>query len=123
MDKDKMIYQALLWNDAAEDPPKKVGTLIILSYRHKKLDMQKINWGAEEDFERSRDGRVEMNWDLDEANTQKLMTLMKARSGKELIYKMYRRFRKDNTSPTSPFPISSWRTISRSTIMCTIKDT
>ena len=51
MDKDKMIYQALLWNDAAEDPPKKVGTLIILSYRHKKLDMQKINWGAEEDFE------------------------------------------------------------------------
>lgn len=90
-----MIYQALLWNDAAEDPPKKVGTLIILSYRHKKLDMQKINWGAEEDFKRSRDGRVEMNWDLDEANTQKLMTLMKARSGKELIYKMYRRFRKD----------------------------
>lgn len=123
MDKDKMIYQALLWNDAAEDPPKKVGTLIILSYRHKKLDMQKINWGAEEDFERSRDGRVEMNWDLDEANTQKLMTLMKARSGKELIYKMYRRFRKDKY--VADFAISHFFVENDIKVdyYCTIKDT
>ena len=94
MNKDTMIQQVALWNDAAEDPPKEVGSLIILAYRHKKFDMQKINWGAEIDFERSRNGRVEMNWDLDEANTQKLMTLMKARSGKELLYKMFKRFRK-----------------------------
>ena len=49
------------------------GTLLTIEYLNGKFYMVKVNWGTEEDWERSRDGEVEMNWCFDEENTRKIM--------------------------------------------------
>lgn len=83
-------YSEKLYDDAS----KKVGTMLAIGYDNGKFYMVKVNWGAEENRERSRDGEVEMNWYFDEVNTKKLMMRTGAKNGKYLIAEMVRRFSK-----------------------------
>lgn len=70
------------------------GTLLTIEYLNGKFYMVKVNWGAEEDWERSRDGEVEMNWCFDEENTRKIMLRTGTHNAKEMMQAMYERFGK-----------------------------
>lgn len=82
-------YSEKLYDDAS----KKVGTMLAIGYDNGKFYIVKVNWGAEEDRERSRDGEVEMNWYFDEENTKKQMLRTGTRNGKDLIAEIAKRFR------------------------------
>lgn len=58
--------------------------MLAIGYDNGKFYIVKVNWGAEEDWERSRDGEVEMNWYFDEENTKKLMLRTGTHNGKDL---------------------------------------
>lgn len=99
MKEDKFYhYEVVLQNDAEKDPDIAMGTLVVIGYENGKFFMHIVNWGAEEDYERSRYGIVEQGWLYDEENTQKLMEHLRVRTGKGLVNKMCRRF-KGRTSP------------------------
>ena len=68
--------------------------------------MVKVNWGAEEDWERSRDGEVEMNWYFDEENTKKIMLRTGTHSAKDMMQAMYERFGK--YKDFADFHIEKW---------------
>ncbi len=70
------------------------GTLLTIEYLNGKFYMVKVNWGTEEDWERSRDGEVEMNWCFDEENTRKIMLRTGTHNAKEMMQAMYERFGK-----------------------------
>lgn len=70
------------------------GTLLTIEYLNEKFCMVKVSWGAEEDWERSRDGEVEMNWCFDEENTRKIMLRTGTHNAKEMMQAMYERFGK-----------------------------
>lgn len=91
-------YEVVLQNDAEKDPNIAMGTLVVIGYENGKFFMHIVNWGAEEDYERSRRGIVEQDWLYNEENTRKLMEHLRVRTGKGLVNKMYRRF-KGRTSP------------------------
>lgn len=40
----------------------KIGSMCSMECSTEKFLLVKVNWGAEEDFERSRDGEVELSW-------------------------------------------------------------
>lgn len=77
-----------------DDGDKGIGTMLVIEFCDGKFSMEKVNWGTEEDVERSRDGEVEMTWIFDDENTQKLMLRTGTHNGKELIEEMNNRFRK-----------------------------
>ena len=70
------------------------GVLFAIGYRDEKFYMVKLYWGAEEDYERSRDGEVEMNWYFDEENTKKIMLRTGTHNAKDMMQAMYERFGK-----------------------------
>lgn len=70
------------------------GTLLTIEYLNGKFYMVKVNWGTEEDWVRSRDGEVEMNWCFDEENTRKIMLRTGTHNAKEMMQAMYERFGK-----------------------------
>lgn len=70
------------------------GTMFAIKYRDGKFYMVKVNWGAEEDWERSRDGEVEMNWYFDEENTRKLMLRTGTHNARDMMQALYQRFGK-----------------------------
>lgn len=70
------------------------GTLLTIEYLNGKFYMVKVNWGTEEDWVRSRDGEVEMNWCFDEENTRKFMLRTGTHNAKEMMQAMYERFGK-----------------------------
>lgn len=76
-----------------DDRGKSIGTMLSIAYDNGKFSMVKVNWGTEEDYERSRDGEVEMNWWFDEENTKKLMLRTGTHNGKDMIKAMYERFK------------------------------
>ncbi len=82
------------------------GSMIAIGYEAGRFYMVKVNWGAEEDYARSRDGIVEMNWFFNEENTMKLMQLMKVRTGRGLVGAMYRRFKR--YAHIADFPITDF---------------
>ena len=71
-----------------------VGTLFAIGYQDEKFYMVKVNWGAEEDWERSRDGEVEMTWSFDEENTKKIMLRTGTHNAKDMMKAMHERFGK-----------------------------
>ena len=84
-------YSIKLHDDAANS---RVGTMFAIGYQDEKFYMEKLNWGAEEDWERSRDGEVEMTWSFDEENTKKIMLRMGTHNAKDMMQVMYERFGK-----------------------------
>lgn len=82
-------------DDAANDPKVKIGSMIAIEYHNGRLSMVRVNWGDDEDWERSRDGEVELNWMFDEENTKKMMRLTGTNTGKSLINVLYERFKQN----------------------------
>lgn len=76
-----------------DDIDKSIGTMLSIAYDNGKFSIVKVNWGAEEDYERSRDGKVEMNWCFDEENTKKLMLRTGTHNGKDMLRALYERFK------------------------------
>lgn len=90
---EKRYYEAVLQNDAEKDPDISAGSLVVIGYKEEQFFMNVVNWGADEDYERSSRGIVEQDWLFDKENTRKLMECMGVRTGKGLIGKMNRRFK------------------------------
>lgn len=76
-----------------DDVGKSIGTMLAIAYDNGKFSMVKVNWGTEVDYERSRDGEVEMNWYFDEENTKKLMLRTGTHNGKDMLKALYERFK------------------------------
>lgn len=85
------IY-SVTFHDDAEDGSVDEGTLLALEYRDGKVYLVKVSWGAEEDWERSRDGEVEINWCFDEENIRKIMLRTGTHNVKDMMQAMYERF-------------------------------
>jgi hypothetical protein len=45
-----------------DDAPVRVGSMVCIECYEDVFQVVKLNWGAEEDYERSRNGEVEMSW-------------------------------------------------------------
>ena len=85
---------SIMFHDDAADGRVDEGTLLTIEYLNGKFYVVKVNWGTEEDWERSRDGEVEMNWCFDEENTRKIMLRTGTHNAKEMMQAMYERFGK-----------------------------
>ena len=85
---------SITFHDDAADGRVDEGTLLTIEYLNGKFYMVKVNWGTEEDWVRSRDGEVEMNWCFDEENTRKIMLRTGTHNAKEMMQAMYERFGK-----------------------------
>lgn len=90
---EECYYEAVLQNDAEKDPDISAGSLVVIGYKEGHFFMNVVNWGADEDYERSCRGIVEQDWLFDKDNTRKLMGYMGVCTGKGLIGKMSRRFK------------------------------
>ena len=55
-----------------DDAPAKVGSMACIECYEDVFLVAKLNWGAEEDYERSRDGEVEMSWRVVGASLERL---------------------------------------------------
>ena len=57
----------------------------------------KLNWGAPEDYERNRDGEVELSWTVQgEALTRLMKTCNNAKTPKDVVNYLYQRFSPHN---------------------------
>lgn len=83
-------HYSIILND---DVGKPIGTMLSIAYDNGKFSIVKVNWGAEEDYERSRVGEVEMNWYFDEENTKKLMLRTGTHNGKDMLRALHERFK------------------------------
>lgn len=96
-------YSIKFRDDAADS---RVGTMFAIGYQDEKFYMVKLNWGAEEDWERSRDGEVEMTWSFDEENTKKIMLRTGTHNAKDMMQAMTDRFSKHGDF--ADFYIEKW---------------
>lgn len=87
-------HYSITFHDDAANGSVDMGTLFAIEYKDMKFYMIKVNWGAEEDYERSRDGEVEMNWCFDEENTKKIMLRTGTHNVKDMMQAVYERFGK-----------------------------
>lgn len=71
-----------------------VGEGIYFIYEKGRCFLNHYHWGAEEDFERNRDGIVEFNYIWDEENAKRLMRQTRTNSGRDLLKAIYKRFKK-----------------------------
>lgn len=85
---------SIKFHDSAEYGHVDVGSMFAIGYQDEKFYMIKVYWGAEEDYERSRDGEVEMNWYFDEENTKKIMLRTGTHSARDMMQEMADRFSK-----------------------------
>lgn len=85
---------SIKFHDSAENGQVDVGSMFAIGYQDEKFYMVKVYWGAEEDYERSRDGEVEMNWYFDEENTKKIMLRTGTHNARDMMQAMADRFSK-----------------------------
>lgn len=83
-------HYSIILND---DVGKSIETMLSIAYDNGKFSIVKVNWGTEEDYERSHNGEVEMNWCFDEENTKKLMLRTGTHNGKDMLRALYERFK------------------------------
>ena len=76
---------SIKFHDSAENGRVDVGSMFAIGYQDEKFYMVKVYWGAEEAYERSRDGKVEMNWYFDEENTKKIMLRTGTHNAKDMM--------------------------------------
>lgn len=86
-------HYSIRFRDDAEKGKTDMGTLIAMEYGNGLFQLVKINWGAEEDYERSRDGIVEMYWLFDIENTKNLMLRTGTHDAKDMMNALYERFK------------------------------
>ena len=77
---------------------KTMGTHITVIYWDECCQVVKVNWGADIDYEYSRDGEVEMTLIFDEENTKKLMLRTGTHNGADMVSAMAERFKKHGSS-------------------------
>lgn len=87
-------YYSITFHDDAADGSVEEGTMFAIEFRDGSFSMVKVYWGAVEDWERSSDGEVEMNWYFDEENTKKIMLRTGTHNAKDMMQAMYERFGK-----------------------------
>lgn len=97
---------SIKFHDDAENGRVSVGTLLAIEYRDEKFLMVKVNWGAEDDWERSKDGEVEMVWYFDEENTKKITLRTGTHNAKDMMQAMYQLFGK--YKKRADFYIQKW---------------
>ena len=85
---------SIKFHDSAENGRVDVGSMFAIGYQDEKFYMVKVYWGAEEDYERSRDGEVEMNWYFDKDNTKKIMLRTGTHNARDMMQAMAVRFSK-----------------------------
>ena len=89
----KAEYYTLTFRDDTAKKMPQIGTCIALHYNDGTCHLEKVYWGTEMDYERSRNGVVEMGWFFDKENTLKLMECTEthdARSMLETLYEMFK---------------------------------
>ena len=100
-------YSAVCFrDDAIIDPNIKVGVMIALEYFDGRLNMVRVSWGPEEEWEHPMDGAVEQHWLFMEEETKQLMARTDTDNGKDLVQTLYNRF-KDNAHDAD-FIIEEW---------------
>ena len=72
-----------------------VGSEIHFTYLNGRCSLTQIFYGSEMEYERSRDGEVELIDSFDEENTKLLMLRTGTKNGRELVEAMYERFHKE----------------------------
>lgn len=97
---------SIKFRDDAENGNVEVGTLFAIGYQDGKFYMVKLNWGAEEDCERSKDRKVEMNWCFDEENTKRIMLRTGTHNVKDMMQTIYECFCKYRD--LADFHIEKW---------------
>lgn len=91
--KKPMEYYSVTFQDDSWDKRASMGTLLVAGFLNGKFYMVKTNWGAEDDYARSREGEVEMNWHFDEENTKKMMLRTGTHNGWDLLQTIYNRYK------------------------------
>ena len=91
--KKPMEYYRVTFQDDSLDKGASMGTLLVAGFLNGKFYMVKTNWGAEDDYARSREGEVEMNWHFDEENTKKMMLRTGTHNGWDLLQAIYNRYK------------------------------
>lgn len=86
-------HYSITFRNDAEKGKTDMGTLIAMEYDDGLFQLVKIYWGAEEDYERSRNGIVEMYWFFDIENTRKLMLSTGTHDAESMMKTLYERFR------------------------------
>ena len=70
-----------------------IGSLCFMECNDSAFRVVKLNWGAPEDFERNRDGEVEMSWTIQGKALERLMkTCNSAKKHNDIIVYLYQRF-------------------------------
>lgn len=70
-----------------------IGSLCAIECSEERFLLVKVNWGAEEDFERSRDGEVELSWVVkDEALARLKKICNNAKTPEDVIQYLHERF-------------------------------
>ena len=83
-----IIATATFYEDTSQ-----IGSLCVIECSEERFLLVKVNWGAEEDFERSRDGEVELSWVVKgEALAQLKKICNNAKTSDELIQYLHERF-------------------------------
>lgn len=79
------------YDDTVSSP--KIGSSCSIVCDAKAFRIVKLNWGAPEDYERNRDGEVEMNWTIHGEALERLMNICNnAKTHKDVIDYLYQRF-------------------------------
>ena len=69
------------------------GSLCAIECSEERFLLVKVNWGAEEDYERSRDGEVELSWSVSGEALARLKTICNnAKTPQEVVDYLYQRF-------------------------------
>ncbi len=69
------------------------GSLCAIDCSEERFRLVKVNWGAEEDYERSRDGEVELSWVVNGGALVRLKKICNnAKTQDEVIQYLYERF-------------------------------
>ena len=71
---------------------KTMGTLIKVVYWDECCQVVKVNWGADIDYEYSRNGEVEMTLIFDEENTKKLILRTGTHNGADMVSAQSRKY-------------------------------
>ena len=82
---------ATFYNDTLSSPP--MGSSCLIECDSDSFRLVKTNWGAEEDYERSRDGEVEMTWSISGEALARLKKICNnAKTPQEVINYLHLRF-------------------------------
>lgn len=84
-------YCSYVFYDDTESSPQ-MGTLCFVECNDKIFRLNKVNWGAKEDYDRSSDGEVELSWTVDGEDYVRLKKVCSSSSPDQLVQFMQSKF-------------------------------